>query len=795
MRPLFFLLFLISVVQCIQFSAKPTGESEVFVLFGDNLSPTFQQRIKNHLDRFSSQFDFKYVDPAGSTTSNSTTTWFLSFGNTKYTPISSSDTTPEFFRVSKSRISILNTFSYLGDGNKLNNREKYSIGAEYATYSILEDLGFGFLHPLKASVPVTLKFEEKEEKREEKPRWEFRMWHLHTMHPLEVTDFLNGMAYNISLDQKDWEKMIPEWESVLEWLVANRQNSVEWILLKADEWKEFAESSIRQNRLKQIVDLSHQYGIQVGFDIPIANAQQHGWNMITGSEKNMQDQYNKIKWLLDWLNVTGYDFLDTESGYSEFTHPDDIKMLAWMNYVTQYNTGTLKKPTFIKVHCSTGQFCKNYKNPWDGTPLNFNWLPIYADKELGILPHTVQYYSFDDPTGGSYGNNNFSYIYDLLTREIGQRKVVYYGETAYWVNYDIDVPLFLPIYARSRLFDMRKIAKFEESVGRRMHGTCNFDSGWEWGYWFQDVITARGAWNPYIELSEEDALKELMKPFTRILGNAGDSASSLILDYIYMEKKLLIEGGLPSSSSPKDYFKRNGQAYLQGWDTWSDITCGLGLGCTQPNRLGIEGVRNPLSNPSYKSVRPILQEMSEKFPIATNKFKQLTPLVSKDGLELWSEIVDAAEMTSLRALQSFYLYEYASTWWKAFPSTRKQLLQKAKAIVVNATSVVQRREKNYRVPVERIAGWRVGPTAYLYGYLWTVHRLYYFVRDVKKAGLYTGALSPCFMNIINPVDVGIGQGFAVNVTQLAREYLEKKGLGDLIGDCLAAPKSEPIIKR
>lgn len=29
---------------------------------------------------------------------------------------------------------------------------------------------------------------------------------------------------------------------------------------------------------------------------------------------------------------------------------------------------------------------------------------------------------------------------------------------SYWVNYDVDVPLFLPLYADRRLYDMRKIA-------------------------------------------------------------------------------------------------------------------------------------------------------------------------------------------------------------------------------------------------------------------------------------------------------------------------------------------------
>lgn len=41
-------------------------------------------------------------------------------------------------------------------------------------------------------------------------------------------------------------------------------------------------------------------------------------------------------------------------------------------------------------------------------------------------------------------------------------------------NYDIDVPLFLPLYGNGRLSDIRAIAK------SRALGQINFNSGWEW---------------------------------------------------------------------------------------------------------------------------------------------------------------------------------------------------------------------------------------------------------------------------------------------------------------------------
>ena len=44
----------------------------------------------------------------------------------------------------------------------------------------------------------------------------------------------------------------------------------------------------RQARLRRINALAHSYGILMGADIPIANAQQHGWKMIS-----LHDTYEK----------------------------------------------------------------------------------------------------------------------------------------------------------------------------------------------------------------------------------------------------------------------------------------------------------------------------------------------------------------------------------------------------------------------------------------------------------------------------------------------------------------------
>lgn len=99
--------------------------------------------------------------------------------------------------------------------------------------------------------------------------------------------------------------------------------------------------------------------------------------------------------------------------------------------------------------------------------------------------------------------------------------------------------------------------------------------------------------------------------------------------------------------------------------------------------------------------------------------------------------------------------------------------------------MVSIREAAYRVPVERIAAWRKNPTAYDFTYLWTVHSQFYFWRDYGQAlganscrqcSLTPRAdskfvnLTPCYMNIINPLDVGFGEGLWENATLTLVKY-------------------------
>lgn len=80
--------------------------------------------------------------------------------------------------------------------------------------------------------------------------------------------------------------------------------------------------------------------------------QQHAWYMTDGLG-TLQQQTLQIQDRIDWLMQAGFHFLSTESGFTEFIHPQCSVMVAWMNASTDYIRSKYDRRTFIKAHISS----------------------------------------------------------------------------------------------------------------------------------------------------------------------------------------------------------------------------------------------------------------------------------------------------------------------------------------------------------------------------------------------------------------------------------------------------------
>ncbi len=676
-------------------------------------------------------------------------------------------------------------------------------GLLYGTYAALEALGVAFLHPLAPTLPAALAPPAAPLDRREAPRWPQRGLHLHTMHPLELTHLLQGWGPAGPQDAAGWAAMLPEWDLFCEWAIANRQNEVEWVLLRADSWGAFADGPERMARLTELVRRAHAWGLEVGVDVPIALKQQHAATLIreTGDPARELDQLHAG---LDRLLACGFDFVATELGFSEFTAPDARRMLAWLDAFTERVVGHHGKRAWTKIHVSTGQEARGFTDPDTGGPLNFNFLPFYADPRLGVMPHTVQHYALDDPAP-TYGNRDFSEIRRYLQLEAGARPVLWHPETAYWVSFDVDVPLFLPVYAERRVRDLRLIAA-DEAAGRTgrgaragspIQGQMIFSSGWEWGYWLNDVVTARAAWDPH-EAAPDDAaaLRALLVDALRpAFGAATDDLADLLVATAAEQRALLIDGEV-GGRRPADVERRNGQAYLQGWETWDDVASslqgvpGLPQAATQPFKLGLVDMRAALQLrplPDYRAeVAPLLAEMDRRFAATALAWDAQRARAPASTSDLIDDLADAARVTALRAAQVHGLYEYVAR--RRDRAAARPHLDRARRALDDAAAVVAAREPRYRVPADRVAAWAPNPTVYRFGYLWTVRSLHFWWRDEGKA--VDAPWSPAYLNVIDPLRTAFGEGFWIPLSEWARAFGQRNGLGP-VTDLLAAPAQEP----
>lgn len=127
-----------------------------------------------------------------------------------------------------------------------------------------------------------------------------------------------------------------------------------------------------------------------------------------------------------------------------------------------------------------------------------------------------------------------------------------------------------------------------------IQGENNFDSGWEWGYWLNSVGNARAVWNPYIMAqTQRQAFTMLLNSFFGVFGDAAAPMAELVADITEAQLDLLVYGnttgaGVPGGRGDSAVVKRNGMAYLVGWDTWSE----LAFGGTQPSRVAPESISN-----------------------------------------------------------------------------------------------------------------------------------------------------------------------------------------------------------
>lgn len=826
------------------------------------------------------------------------------------------------------------------------NRPVANFGAGRAALALMEWLGFAWLNAMQpVIVPPALQLPTVIAPGSAggnitttiRNRWNERMWHVHTEHPLELCSVLNGFdsgpgavpgtpaeaeqgpspqlpssdaaselmalifkpaggveavlqhiaadvaqieratagttpgvrgrALDAELDHaqlaaaatpsstyyETWASMLPNVQSLLEWLLARGYTHVEWLVLRYDGWGEgYYNSAERAQRLQTMTGMVHAMGLLAGVDAPIVQIQQHAWHLCNASDP-LATQEADIKSALTWFFNVGFDYLSTETGTTEFTHPSCTEMLGLINATasiaaTEFTPGAGAPSQFqtqVKIHCSNGQTCPDILDPRTGQPLNFNYLPLFADTAMGALPHTVQPYAFLDAVAPVYNNVNFSYMFDdafYLKQRMpdgsepasgSPRKVMTFTETAYWVTSDVPVPLGLgPLYGERRSQDQADTAAREDSSGYQLDGVTYFESGWTWSYWLGNVAAARaGDAAPGSSGSAwMDSLAWVLRALApNATAAARERAASVLDAAAYDQRATLLYGSVATlaSGSPKlsnqDLLSHNacgvigycsGYAYMAGSDTWSDLPA---LFIDQAPKSGVQPDRvtptqwattMPASAPPRAAIarmQAVTADAMAHWAGQTRDALQAlgVPADTVSG-KLLADLVRSSNITALRA--QFVVSIYTASDASVANATRIAALQQARAYLASAAVLVAEAEASgvYGVPTERIVGWQRGPTVYEFGYIWGVHSLYYWWRDyglaaatVYGAGPGSGGgsmalrVSPCYLNTQNPVDVVTGSPTLNAIARTLRTLGGEANGWDALLDCVAAPETEP----
>ena len=583
------------------------------------------------------------------------------------------------------------------------------LGLQYGLYALFEELGFRFHHPWRTHEPATVKLPASSPGFDvpQAPQIERRGLHLHTLHPIEAMfDFLVPGQRHLEGARR-----------TIDFVVKNRGNFVEWYVLADSasdpEWKAHT---------KKIIDYAHQRGVKVGLSAQLFGKASLQKSFVLFDVDPPADPRpvlrGRLKLLLDGLAVDRVNLT-----FGEFFGADPevfVSTIDAVNEVLVQVAPTAEMTTTVHVGNYPG-LRVTYRNE----PLFYYFLVKFADPRIVPLVHTVMFFNLVDSAGGAYLHQDFSEHREFLFERMRTgKKVGYYPESAYWVCFDNSVPLYLPVYIRSRFADLKRIS--DEATAGGFPGLYEhnlFSSGWEWGYWQTDIATLRMNW----KLPEKwsDPLDFAFAPW----GESGAKAVAQLTALGEAQHRGLIEGKLA--------------AYLAGTDQLIAVGEARGL-VSVPLRPSFEKIAAFTAAERASFDAGVLARL-EKLSAETDAVETAITALALDAEDPFlAEILDSVQVTALRTRFVLELFRAA----RNFGADGKDDggITRAAALLVTAKTAIGKRHRNMLHPdPQSLVNEGPNPTLYQYGYLREAGSACYWRRElaeVRNVILKTGENVP-----------------------------------------------------
>jgi len=594
-------------------------------------------------------------------------------------------------------------------------------GVSFGLYGLLQEkLGFKFYHPKRTLIPfhdvwpLTADFRWKAI-----PRFDKKGFHLHTLHPIELTEQIHN---------PDYPHAAAEVKEYIDWLARNQQNTFQFYLLRGvdrDRWLAHAE---------EFVAYAHRRGILMGVEFSLSSIQQRAFTAVH-LLKFFPSYRHQIDEALSWLFRVKWDFVSVDFTMGEYL-PDIGRICPSLReYIVKRITNDYGTKMFFATHVIPDNNKKAPKNAEEIQPAQPYKSYEGSSLKTGILIHTVMCYSLSESYAPVYGNINQRHMLARARIENQMRETWYWPESSYWVAFDNSVPLFLLSYLETRLSDMEALKK----LGVDNHLT--FSSGWEWGYWLVDWSIARWSWR-HIEGEREKPVEPLamirdLFPDQRIF-RAWHAALTLQNQYFKELRLMPFLSALDPSSELPWPFNRPFQPRLPFSYQW--------LLHSASDAEADEVLRGPVT---------MLVEYAEKANTLVTNLRLLSKQdyhvsasAVPEGRVLLDGLINGLELTALRAehraltIRALIAKKNEASE-KSGPS--EQYLAEAASKREQALSLVHQEESMYRYPVELIARRRKDFTSYQFGYLYPASDLFFWYREEQQIRNYR--LDGFYMNI------------------------------------------------
>lgn len=567
------------------------------------------------------------------------------------------------------------------------------LGQCYGLTALLEAGGARFFHPRVHHLPA-LDFAAVSgvATGRVEPEMAVRGLHLHTLHPIE------GM-YAMLMPSEDHLDRAFE---ILRWVARNRGNYIQWPGLD-DIQRDPETRAAWAAHCGAIVAKAHEMGLRVGYGVQLFGASnlQNAFDLVEGADDDVTTSVTERMAFLQ----TDPPFDEFSLSFGEFFGAEPAEFVEATNRAVEAMLDAFPDAAINTViHVGEDQ-----RVDFRGENLIYYFLVKFADPRLIHYVHTVMYYGLFDDAGGAYHHADFAEHRAHLQQRIRDgAPVAYFPESAYWVAFDVSVPVWLPLYVFMRHRDAAELA----AAGTPLPGHTLFSSGWEWGYWQFDYATLR--FNHTLPADWRDLYRDMFTPW----GDAGAALAAQTIALADAQYRHLVQGRLG--------------AYLAGRDVFIDLGDMRDI-IAQPDRVQLSEVAD-LDAAGRTALADDIAGM-EALAAETHAVAEAIDAIDWPDASPWhAEIQDGAWVTAHRAAYIAALYRVALA--AADGTDHSVPLAAADAAQDAARAVVERRHAALHdaALAERYRSRGPNPTLYKFGYLHHADTLCYWDRERGKVG-------------------------------------------------------------